>query len=118
MSSAIASVRRSGFRVGEAYFAARVRTPRAKAMSVAIGMPPPLTRRSATGDSDVDERGDRHAAERRHHRQDRRPHVSEFSRDHLSLDLQTDHEEEQRHQAVVHPEVQVLVQLDDVAEPQ
>ena len=110
MSSTIASVSRNTphCRRARGRRAARAR-PTANAMSVAIGDPPARarrrrrrrSRRRATPATD-------HAAERGERRQ-RRGARGRAARpiDELALDLQPDDEEEERHQPVVDPVVQV-----------
>ena len=41
----------------------------------------------------------------------------QLARDDLTLDLEADDEEEQRHEPVVDPEVQISVEVDQGAEP-
>ena len=78
----------------------RVITPRAKAMSVAIGIAPALQRQLvAAVEPDVDERGDREAADRADQGQSDSPPGRELAHQELSLDLEPHQEEEHRHQS-------------------
>ena len=116
MSSTIASVSSSGFSLGDACDAARASTPSAKAMSVAIGIPHPRPVSPPPAIGEVDQGGRHHAADRGHDRQGGHAEPPQLARDDLALDLEADHEEEQRHQPVVDPEVQILVEVDQGAE--
>ena len=58
---------------------------------------------SAGGERDVDERRHHHPTERGDHRQRGRTRFPELALDELALDLEAHHEEEDGHQAVVHP---------------
>src|ERR671924_71836 len=96
MSSTIASVRMNGFRPGGAWRAARTRTPSANAMSVAIGIPHPSTPSPPVFNARKISAGAT------------MPPIAPIAGEELTLHLETDHEEEQRHQAVVHPVTEVL----------
>ena len=70
--------------------------------------------------SDVDQRRHHHAADGRDRRQRRLPTRRQLAAQQLALDLQADQEEEDRHQAVVDPQQQRLVErqrADPHAEP-
>ena len=60
-------------------------------------------------EGEVDRGGDDHAADRRDHRECRFLDRTEFPRDDLPFDLEADDEKEDRHQQVVHPEMQRFV---------
>jgi hypothetical protein len=60
-------------------------------------------RRMPHVDGEVDQRRTRHAAERGDHRQGEPARIGQFAADDLVLDLQADDEEEDRHQAFLHP---------------
>ena len=89
-------------------------TPTANAMSVAIGIAQPGRGIATAGEQhEHDRRRDRpgHGRERRKRRG---PPVAQLAVDELTLDLQSDDEEEHRHQAVVDPVLQVLVDAQHV----
>ena len=65
---------------------------------------------------EVDERRTRHAAQRRNCRQRRARPARELALDNLALDLEPDEHEEDRHQAVIHPQQQRLLDA-EAAEP-
>ena len=103
MSSTMASVSRNSRRSSGIDGATRARTPSAKAMSVAIGMPQPpgsgpdgLSARKSSGGYD-------HAAHGCDDRQRRLTAILQLAEQQLALDLEADDEEEDRHQPVVHP---------------
>ena len=62
---------------------------------------------------DVDQRGDDHAAQGSGNRQHRLLEPGQFASCHLPLDLKPDDEEEERHQAIVYPAVQVIFDVED-----
>ena len=67
-----------------------------------------MGRPDGAGQQQIDRRGPRHAAKRRQHRRRQLLRVAEFTAHDLVFDLQPHHEEEQRHQGIVHPEVQLV----------
>ena len=70
--------------------------------------PPAASAVPAGVDRQVDQRGDRHPADRGDHGERRRPPVAQLPAQELPLDLQADHQEEQRHQPVVDPMAEVV----------
>ena len=81
-------------------------------MSVAVG-DGPARRPLAAGDhGDEDQHRHQHAAERRRDRQHRGAPLPELADHELALDLEADDEEEQRHQPVVDPVAQVVLQVE------
>ena len=89
MSSTMARVSSNGLRLGEANGSRRASsTPRANAMSVAIGMPQPAAAVAAARDRQVQQRRHHHAAERGQDREGRHPELAELPGDELALDLQ------------------------------
>ena len=94
----------------------KARTPRAKAMSVAIGISPPGRTLRPGVDGDVDQRGQHRSAQGRGHGQRRAPHGGELAHEDLALYLEADDQEEHRHQPVVDPVGEVLGER-EVAHP-
>ena len=84
----------------------RARTPRAKAISVAIGMPQPADGILTVIDRDIDQGRQEHTAHRRGCRQDRLPEIGEMAHQHLPFDLKTDKEEKEGHETIVYPMMQ------------
>ncbi len=72
---------------------------------------PPLHRRGARVESEVDGGGGDHAADGGNDRQRGALHRGKLADNDLSLDLQADHEEEERHERVVDPVKQRLLEL-------
>ena len=114
MSSAIASASKNTLMLAGIRRLSSARTPTANAMSVAMGMPQP----SAPSDPPAMARkitaGVIMPPERRGRRQQGSARRRQLAMHQLALDLQPGEEEEQRHQAVVHPLLQVQVDLEDV----
>ena len=109
MSSTMASASRNSLSDGATRLPSRLTTPTAMAMSVAIGMPQPSDPVPADVDRDVDQGGHDHAADGGDRRQRGGPRVAQLALDELALDLEADDEEEDRHQRVVDPLLQVEV---------
>ena len=108
MSSTMATLSRNTLSPAGTREPSRASTPTAKAMSVAIGIPQPRGPRRTGVEARNSRAGSDHAAHRGHHRQGRPARRSRSSPDdQLALDLQADHEEEQRHQPVVDPVPQI-----------
>ena len=83
-------------------------TPTANAMSVAIGMPHPSAPVAAGVEREVDQRRARPCRRARRRPAARRAaRLAQLALDELALDLEADDEEEDRHQAVVDPVLQV-----------
>jgi hypothetical protein len=78
-------------------------------MSVAAGIAQPCV---APIDGGIDRRRHRHAADRSRHRQCHLRRPRQFALDQLALDLETDQQEEDRHQPVVDPQQQRLAEAD------
>src|SRR3954454_20441046 len=111
-SSTIASVSRNSLRLAGTRSPAIARIATANAMSVAMGIahprPPPPPARAARVDAQVEECGEHHAPGRGDRRQARGAWVAQLAAHELALDLQADDEEEDGHQSVVDPVLQVL----------
>ena len=71
---------------------------------------------AAQVETQVDQRRNDHPADCRHDRQHHVAHPPKPADHHLALDLQTHHEEEQRHERVVHEAVEVFVEDDEIAQ--
>ncbi len=69
-------------------------------------------------DDDVDRRRHDHATECGEGRQCRSAPIAEFAVDELTFDLESDDEEEQRHEPIVDPRVEREVEVDQVADAQ
>ena len=105
-SSAMATVVRNSFSEVGTRVPSRASTPIAKAMSVAAGIAQPRAqRRIAAGDAEIDQGGHAMPAAAAISGSRRRSQVGEIAVEELALDLQPDEQEEQRHQAVVDPEL-------------
>ena len=110
MSSTIASVSSSTLTPAGTRAPSSATTPRANAMSVAIGMPHPSGPGAAGVEGEEDAGRHDHPAERGDRRQGDRPAVAELADDQLALDLHPDDEEEHRHQQVVDEVAEVLLE--------
>ncbi len=88
----------------------RVSAPTAKAMSVAIGTPQPLMEGRPWFSDGVDQGRDEHAAQRRGQRECGAPKLAQLPAVDLATDLEPDDEEEDRHQPVVDPEMEVALE--------
>ena len=111
-SSTIASVRRKSLSADGTRDPNRASTPSANAMSVAIGMPHPCPPTPPPATASVEHRGQHHAADCGEHWQRRDAPVGELAMHDLALDLEADHEEEQRHQPVVDEVPEILFDLE------
>ena len=110
MSSTMASAVRNTLRATGTRSPSSASTPRAKAMSVAIGMPQPATPSRPRVEGQVDQRGNHRPAQGGGDGQRRAAHGGQLAHEHLALDLQPDDQEEDRHEPVVDPMRQVLGQ--------
>ena len=82
--------------------------PSAKAVSVDIATPQPCAPGPPRLKREVDQHRHRHPAEPGEHRQRDAPSLSQLAHVELAARLEADHEEEQRHQALVDPVAQIL----------
>ena len=114
MSSTIASASRNSFAPTGTRLPSSAITPTEKAMSVAIGIPQPGASAGPLvhHERHVDEGRDDHPAECGHRRKGRLLDGVQLADDQLALDLETDDEEEDRHQAVVDEVLQRLVEVE------
>jgi hypothetical protein len=85
-------------------------------MSVAIGTPQPRISGVPQFNADVNQRRHNHPAHRRSHRQHRFARRTQLAHQQLALDFHPHQKEEHRHQAVVNPEQERLVDVHKVAE--
>ena len=82
-------------------------------MSVAVGIAQPAggSAALAEGERHEDHGGHHHAADRRDDRQRRAARIAQVARDELALELEPDHEEEDRQQPVGRPAAQGQIQV-------
>src|SRR5215204_6115653 len=102
-SSTMARAVRNTFKESGTRLPSRAIIPRAKAMSVATGIPPPSYALASPVDRCIDHAWGYDAAHGSDHRQDGVTRLGELSHGDLALDLEAHQKEEERHKTVVHP---------------